>query len=78
MVSNTTDRGLNTEFFWAATCLDDKRAIAGAGNTSSLNLFVTDSNPVGSNGWAVRWETDNNGAADPSFITVYALCAPRL
>lgn len=77
LVSNTVDPGSSNVFSSSAVCPGDKRAIAGGGSTDTIDLFVTDSYPSDGE-WTVRWETDNNAAADPGDVTVWALCAPRL
>lgn len=62
----------------------DYRPIAGGGSTSTSDLFITDSYPFppdgfGSpGGWRVRWETDNNSNVDPTSVTVWVTCVPRL
>lgn len=77
VVSRTVDPPPNDYFESFAACPDDKRAIAGGGNAGVNNLLMRDSWTSGIS-WFVRWESDNNATLDPSDLTVYALCAPRL
>jgi hypothetical protein len=77
LVQTDVDPTSGTVFFSNATCPAGKRPIAGGGQTSQVDLFITDSAPT-SNGWVVRWESDNNATQDPSSVQVFALCAPRL
>jgi hypothetical protein len=78
VVSTTTNPSTNTFFVGAAACPDDKRAIAGGGTTTTIsNVFLTRSYPSDGQ-WNIRWETENDAMINPSNITVYALCAPRL
>lgn len=77
VVYSSADPGAGTSFSHIVPCPEGKRAIAGGGYTSEGNLFITDTNPLDT-AWLVRWETDNNATANPTFLTVYATCVPRL
>ncbi|MEO6350880.1 MAG: S-layer homology domain-containing protein [Candidatus Limnocylindrales bacterium] len=77
VVNTTVDPIASFAFDGFAVCPGDKRPIAGGGYTSSGDLLITSSFPSGSQ-WRVYWESDNNVVIDPSNITVWVLCAPRL
>lgn len=66
----------STAFQATTTCPGGRRAIGGGGQTSSSNLFITDSYPSTATAWTVRWESDNDASVDPSFIRVWVLCMP--
>jgi S-layer family protein len=77
VVSKTTDPANGNSYESTAACPDDKRAIAGGGKAIAGNIFVTKSHPSEA-GWTVRWESENDRQINPTSMTVYALCAPRL
>jgi hypothetical protein len=76
-VDTAVDPDASAGFSADAYCPDDKRAIAGGGRTDITDLYITDSYPIGRL-WRVSWESDNNVVRDPSNLTVFAFCAPRL
>lgn len=79
LVSETVDPPNNDFYAWVVDCPDDKRAIAGGGRVNLGSTFMTYSTPTAAGGgWTVEFETDNDVVADPSILTVWALCAPRL
>jgi hypothetical protein len=63
-----------TEVNGSATCPAGSRALAGAGNTSSFNMFLTDIIVIGDH-VNVRWETDDNATASGN-ANVWVLCGP--
>ena len=78
LATNSTNPVANAFHTLSATCPDDKRAIAGGGATSEIDLLMTDSWPTGNSTWTVSWESDNSTVIDPLTVQVWALCAPRL
>ena len=79
LVSDTVNPTTASSFTRAAVCPGDKRAVAGGGTTDAFNVLMAESHPVpGGGGWRVRWETKSGANLNPSSVTVYALCVPRL
>ncbi|MEO6350883.1 MAG: S-layer homology domain-containing protein [Candidatus Limnocylindrales bacterium] len=83
VVNSGVDPVAGQTFFHFAACPGDKRALSGggfalstAGNTLASDLFITASFPSDTS-WEVDWETDNNATVDPSYLSVFVLCAPR-
>jgi hypothetical protein len=75
-ITHNVNPGPSTSFFVTATCPFGYRAVAGGGQTSNVDLFITDSyrDTGAPRSWHTRWETDNNASQDPSFVTTNALC----
>jgi hypothetical protein len=77
LVPDNTDPGPDNKFHMDKTCPAGKRAIAGGGNTSEPGLVMTDSYPISASVWRVRWKSDNDVNVNPTFINIWALCAPN-
>jgi S-layer homology domain len=86
LVETTTDPPNGYQFDGYAACPDGKRAIAGGGHVGAAAAIFDSypgvvSTPTGyADGWSVYWDMVHRNIAqqDPTYLTVWALCAPRL
>lgn len=76
VVTEEIDPANSTGWIKDVACPAGKRAVAGGGNISTVDTFMTGSYPVTSTTWRVRWESDNNVTMNPTSIRVWVLCIP--
>jgi hypothetical protein len=78
IVQSSAPVGTGDSVIHSTVCPPGKRPLGGGGRTTSADLFMTASYPIGP-AWVVRWETEDNASlGDGHTLAGYAICGPGL